>query len=48
MDMYAIDKGDVTFPLSMVALGRAVGDLSLNTLDASRQGCGMRVGEMPR
>jgi hypothetical protein len=38
--------GDVSFPLSMEALGHAVGgdDDGPATLDASRRGCGVRAG----
>ncbi|OQP02168.1 hypothetical protein B1689_02150 [Geobacillus sp. 44C] len=38
--------GDVSLPLSMEALGHAVGgdDDGPATLDASRRGCGVRAG----
>jgi hypothetical protein len=35
--------GDVSLPLSMEALGRAVGEIVL-TLDACRRWCGVRAG----
>ena len=40
------DFGDVSLPLSMEALGHAVGgdDDGPATLDASRRGCGVRAG----
>jgi hypothetical protein len=39
-------RGDVSLPLSMEALGHAVGgdDDGPATLDASRRGCGVRAG----
>jgi len=39
--------GDVSLPLSMEALGHAVGKVNL-TLDAGRRGCDVRGGSMPR
>ena len=41
--------GDVSFPLSMEALGHAVGEDNNSpfTLDARRRWCGVRAGSMP-